>query len=301
MNRVCALALLGKRVLSTSTMILLTAAIASFAWPGMAAAESEEAGTELQNYFSNAGTTGGQAFVNITAPLEGNERATTPALREGETCAMIYVFNTDQAMLACCGCPVTADGLLTLNVSGSLAGNPVTGTILHDGTIRILSSLPNASPPPPPVETPAYEGCDLTTGVCCDPTAASTGFTLTPGNELVAWATHIQNTQVTEDEFQADVPDSEELNNGLPGACADVTALGSGQGVCTCIFVPPTPTATATATPTATATATATATTTATPLLRVIRTATPTTVRATPAPVPYMDPAPSERRLSGGG
>ena len=300
MNRVCALALLGKRVLSTSTMILLTAAIASFAWPGMAAAESEEAGTELQNYFSNANTTGGQAFVNITAPLEGNLTATDPTVREGETCAMIYVFNDAQAMQACCGCPVTADGLLTLNVTTQLANSPAaTQTLLHDGTIRILSALPNATVPTTTI--PSGWGCDLTTGVCCDPTAASTGFTLTPGNELVAWATHIQNTQVTEDEFQADVPDSEELNNGLPGACADVTALGSGQGVCTCIFVPPTPTATATATPTATATATATATTTATPLLRVIRTATPTTVRATPAPVPYMDPAPSERRLSGGG
>ena len=94
MKGVRAFTLLGKRVLSTSTMILLAVALATFAWSGMAAAEPEEFGTELQNYFSNANTTGGQAYLNITAPLEGDPTATTPAAVEGETCAMIYVFNT---------------------------------------------------------------------------------------------------------------------------------------------------------------------------------------------------------------
>ncbi len=40
-------------------MIMLAAAIATFAWSGMAAAESEEFGTELQNYFSNANAPAG--------------------------------------------------------------------------------------------------------------------------------------------------------------------------------------------------------------------------------------------------
>jgi hypothetical protein len=105
MKRVWALALSANRVLSTSTIILLAVAIATFAWSGRAAAESEEAGQELQNYFSNANTTGGQAYVNIIAPLEGDPTATAPYAIAGETCAMIYVFNTEQAMQACCGCP----------------------------------------------------------------------------------------------------------------------------------------------------------------------------------------------------
>ena len=227
--------LLGKRGLSASTAILLAVAIATFGWSGMAAAESEEAGTELQNYFSNANSSGGQAYINITAPLEGNESATTRALREGETCAMIYVFNDAQAMQACCGCPVTADGLLTLNITVQLAANPVaTGTLLHDGTIRILSSLPNDTPPAPGDSLPSYEFCDSATSVCCDPTAANTGFTLTPANELVAWGGHIQTTQITETEFMADVPDATELNDGLPEACDDIVRLGSSQGTCTC-------------------------------------------------------------------
>ncbi len=293
----------GKRALSISAMIMLTAAIATFAWSGIAAAESEEAGQELQNYFSNANTTGGQAYVNIIAPLEADTTGATPAEREGETCAMIYVFNTEQSLQACCGCPVTADGLLTLSITSQLANNPVAlGTLLHDGSIRILSAYPNAVPGYP-VGPAVY--CDTSTGVCCDPTASVNGFVLTLGSELVAWADHIQNTQITETVFQADVPTEEEISNlafddGLPEACAAVIHLGSSQGVCSCPFGAisvsgprPSPTATATptvtATPTASATATSTVTATPTESATATETATPTasatataTVTATP-------------------
>src|SRR5579863_4703657 len=140
---------LGKKVFSTSSAIVLALAIAMFAWSGMAGAESEEAGVELQSYFSNANTTGGQAFVNIVAPLEGNETGSTPALTRGETCAMIYVFDTAQNLQSCCGCPITADGLLTLRISANLALNAVGSSFLQDGSIRILSTSPNVTSPPP--------------------------------------------------------------------------------------------------------------------------------------------------------
>src|SRR5208282_4891158 len=118
--------LLGKRSLCASTAILLAVAIATLGWSGMAAAEEEEAGQELQNYFSNANVTvAGDALVNIIAPFEGNPTAANPALENGETCAMIYVFDTSQAMQACCGCPVTADGLLTLSITNQLSDDPV--------------------------------------------------------------------------------------------------------------------------------------------------------------------------------
>ncbi len=190
---------------------------------------------ELQNYFSNANTTGGQAYVNVTAPLEGNPLASTAASRAGETCAMIYVFNTEQSMQACRGCPVTADGLLTLSISGGLAGNPVAlGQIVHDGLIRIIPSFPNATPPGHGISQPGYEGCDANTGVCCDPTAFSTGNQLIPGSKLAAWGQHIQNTQITENKFEANAPTPAELTDGLPEACGDIVKLGSEQGVCTC-------------------------------------------------------------------
>src|SRR5579862_874516 len=172
------------------------------AWSGKPAAESEEAGVELQSYFSNANTTGGQAFVNITAPLEGSATATNPGAQQGEICANIYGFDTAQNLQTCCGCPITADGLLTLSISGNIAPNPVGSTsILIDGSIRILASDPNGN----------------------------------PSAELAAWASHIENSQITESEFLADFPDSSELDE-LPAACADIIQLGSGAGVCDCGF-----------------------------------------------------------------
>jgi len=233
--------LLGKKGLCTSTAILLAVAIATFGWSGVAAAEEEEYGTELQNYFSNASTSGGTAYINITAPLEGDPAGATAAEREGETCAMIYVFNTEQSLQACCGCPLTADGLLTLNITTQLAGNPVAlGRLLQDGSIRIISSLPNAVPPPattPPASPADYVGCDSNTQVCCNPAAPAQGGTLVPGNELVAWGDHIQATAITETVFQADVPTAGELDfadDGLAEACGAIVRLGSLQGTCTC-------------------------------------------------------------------
>ena len=73
--------LLGKRSLCAAMVILLAVAIATLGWSGMAVAEEEEAGQELQNDSSNANVTAaGNALVNITAPFEGNPTATNPAL-----------------------------------------------------------------------------------------------------------------------------------------------------------------------------------------------------------------------------
>src|SRR5579862_2690102 len=185
-------------------LLIVSIALCIATWTGVGAPESEEAGQELQSFFSNANATGGQAFVNITAPLEGNETATSPAVNQGETCAMIYVFDTAQNMQSCCGCPLTADGLLTFSISGNLAPNPVGSlSILMDGSIRIVSTLPNSIPGLPPGPD-IY--CDPATSVCCDPAATLDGNTITPASELVAWASHIQGTQITESEFLVSDP-----------------------------------------------------------------------------------------------
>ncbi len=50
--------------------LLVSIGVCVAAWSGMAVAEEEEAGQELQNYFSNANvTTAGNALVNIIAPF----------------------------------------------------------------------------------------------------------------------------------------------------------------------------------------------------------------------------------------
>ena len=208
--------------------------VTEFTYTGVTPIPPSGAGIELQDYFSNANTTGGQGFVNITSPFEGNQTATNPVVQEGEMCAMIYVLNTDQAVEACCGCPITADGLLTLSISGNLAPNPVaSGRILHDGSIRILSTAINSAITG--LTLPRGVNCDAVTGACCDPTAGGGAKPLVPQLELAAWANHVQNTQITEAVFQT-TPAAEatgDLTN-LPSACAFAIEAGSGQGVCTC-------------------------------------------------------------------
>jgi hypothetical protein len=220
-----------KRVLALA-LLLVSISLCIAWWTGIAAAESEEAGQELETYFSNANTTGGLANVNIIDPIEGPE-----------ICAMIYVFDTAQDMQACCGCPITAEGLLTLSISGNLAPNPVGSTaILMDGSIRVLASTTNAAPPPPGDSLFPGETCDPHTFRCCDPGARSGALNVGEfEGELVAWAGHIQGSQITESEFLVDPPDytgpiSEIVEDpvSLPEACAAITQLGSGAGVCTC-------------------------------------------------------------------
>jgi len=208
--------------------------VASSPCAGVTPIPPSGAGIELQDYFSNANTTGGQGFVNITSPFEGNQTATNPVVQEGEMCAMIYVLNTDQAVEACCGCPITADGLLTLSISGNLAPNPVaSGKILHDGSIRILSTAINSAITG--LTLPRGVNCDAVTGACCDPTADRGAKPLVPQLELAAWANHVQNTQITEAVFQT-TPAAEAAGDltSLPSACAFAVETGSGQGVCTC-------------------------------------------------------------------
>jgi len=202
--------------------LLVSTAVCVAGWAEMAAAGSEVP-EEVQNYFSNANTTGGSGFVYITAPWEGDE-----------ICAMIYIFDTDQAVQACCGCPITADGLLTLSISGNLAPNPLaSGTIVHDGSIRILATAVNAAITGRP--EPRGVNCDDVTGACCDPTANGGTSPLVPEHELAAWANHVQITQLTESEFQT-TPSAQAAGDftKLPDSCTFAVEAGSGQGVCTC-------------------------------------------------------------------
>ena len=187
-----------------------------------AAAQVPIYGEEFVNYFSNAHTASdNSANVFITDPLEFRA-GTPPAGQPLEICAMLYVFDTTQEMEECCGCPLTSDALLVLNVTGSLTANPVSlpfsadseeglpGTgrppFFFDGVLRLLSAQSNASTTPSfraPSTSQLRPGvwCDRTTGKCCDPT--KTPLTLIP--TLRAWADHTQLKPITESAF-ADLP-----------------------------------------------------------------------------------------------
>jgi hypothetical protein len=93
---------------------------------------------EWTNYFTNADTNAGSAAVHITDPLGYNSSPYAPP----EICAEIYVFDVSQGLQECCGCPVSTNGLLTLNITSDLASSAVAfpdSGILTDGVIRIVS------------------------------------------------------------------------------------------------------------------------------------------------------------------
>jgi hypothetical protein len=111
---------------------------------------------------------------------------------EVDQCAMIYVFDDDQEMGECCGCPITPNQLLTYSVEDDLADNfqqasPDNGA----GVIVVVGSAYNAP-----------EGCNPANATCnsfgspgsgvpgCDPTvpAVTAGDTNLDGS-----ITHNQN------------------------------------------------------------------------------------------------------------
>jgi hypothetical protein len=156
------------------------------------------------NYFANNGVTG--------AP-DGTVRVTNPGTSNGNLCAMVYVFENDQQMSACCGCITTPDGLRTFSVKKDLTINPLVGVVPNNGDIKLVSAAVNNSP--------------------CDPTA-----NVHPTPTLRAWGTHIQNKvgtayPITETEFSDATLSAGELAS-LQADCYFVNRLGSGRGICSC-------------------------------------------------------------------
>jgi hypothetical protein len=151
---------------------------------------------------------------NCVAPVHGPN---TPLGKEGlDACALIYVFDAKQELSECCGCFVSANGLMTLSVNADLVSNPLLGTKLRTGVIKIVSSLPNDP---------------------CDPTSINL-FSTDANLTLRAWSTHIQNKvgvtyPETEGESQAAPLGLGELTD-LEEDCTVLRELGSGAGACSC-------------------------------------------------------------------
>jgi hypothetical protein len=144
-------------------------------------------------YFSNANTAGApDATVQVTNVGTDNAQ---------NLCAFFFVFDRNQEISECCVCPVSANGLLTLSVNENLTSNPLTGKVLKEGTIQIVSF-------------------------------ACTGL-IAPG--VRAWSTHIQkgNFAVTETPF-SDAGLSAGQFTSLSNKCNGIVLDGSGSGICYC-------------------------------------------------------------------
>jgi hypothetical protein len=191
--------------------VIVVVALALAAGSQVASAQTTDVYTV--DYYSNANTRGAQdATVRVINPGTTDESST----EADDECALIYVFDANQEMSECCGCRITPNGLLTLSVNNNLTSNPLLGSLLHTGVIKIVSS-----------QDPKDD--DVTP---CDPTI------IRPEPTLRAWATHIQNKvgtafPETEGESQAAVLGVGEQAD-LAEDCKVLEELGSGAGICNC-------------------------------------------------------------------
>ena len=197
-------------------VVLLLAVLALALAGGSQVARAQTTDVYTVDYYSNANTgcTSFPPCIGSTAP-DATVRVINPGTTSNGTsaaadlCALIYVFDANQQLSECCGCSISANGLLTLSVNSNLVGNPLLGSALHTGVIKIVSSV-NATP--------------------CDPTK------ITPTETLRAWATHIQHNStflMTEGESQAATLGTGEQAD-LGEDCTVLEELGSGHGVCSC-------------------------------------------------------------------
>ena len=164
------------------------------------------------NYFSDA--------HSVNGTPEGKVRILNPGLfeagtglfpRPGNLCALIYVFDQTQQLLECCGCALTPNAVLELDVDNDLTDNSLTGGNIFNGGIKIVSH---------PV--PASGSCNATSISNPQPT-------------LRAWITHPQavNDSLTEAEF-SDSRLSESEVRRLQSRCRFIVQNASGHGLCTC-------------------------------------------------------------------
>jgi len=173
--------------------------------------------------------------------------------QNGTLCAMIYVFDDNEEQQACCGCPVTPDGLRSLSVINDLTSNlGVNGANRSAGVIEIITSPLNFKYNS---GTPVVPGINKDTNgqnFACDPSfaqgaaiGAGTGINVAiPSPGMRAWENHTESiaptapasgfvTALSEEKFATSTLDGSEAIN-LTTNCARQFANGSGTGVCTC-------------------------------------------------------------------
>ena len=165
----------------------------------------------------------GDSVVNIT-----NSGATGAALQSGTTasitgaiCVNAYAFSPDEQLVACCSCPVTPNGLVSLSVNNDLLARTLTPARPTSVVIKLLASAP--------------------IGGSCTNSAATAG--VAGGGALVtgmlAWGTTLHSTatppaapfSVTETKFAPATLSAGELFR-LTQLCTFIIANGSGFGIC---------------------------------------------------------------------
>jgi hypothetical protein len=174
-------------------------------------------------------------------------------------CAMIYIFDSDQEMGECCGCPLSSTQLATFSVEqdltsnwgiqGPLATSP-SGDDNSNGSIAIVATVPNTIGVPAGrfglgfVNTGGGGPAGQCLGAsCCDPTN-NPGYIVTTASNMLGSITHNQvvgqppsgplTFGITEVALSDDGSGDSTNLIYLQEQCGALVGNGTGAGFCTC-------------------------------------------------------------------
>jgi predicted outer membrane repeat protein len=167
-------------------------------------------------------------------------------------CAMLYVFDDDQEMEACCGCPVSSAGMVTFSVEHNLRSNLVyagEASRADDGWNAVVAATQNAQLIALPPDPSNGHGCARTQSTACnfgcDPTNVP-GYSVTGASNLLGSITRSQQVPsnlpgsgnqisgLTEVPLTMIGSGNPNTLNYLQNECGLLVGNGSGAGVCSC-------------------------------------------------------------------
>jgi len=193
----------------------------------------------------------GDNIIRLVNPV-GSANSAFPGLSTADACAMIYVFDDDEEMVACCGCPITPTQMATISVEDDLTENTVGGGEGFDtdnGAIAIVAAVPNREPTA--LGDFDGHGCSLLipgSHACfggCDPSAAP-GFSVSGARNLLGSITHNQvvsgsgfngfttTSGLTEVALFDDAGGDPTNITYLQTQCGSLVGNATGAGVCSC-------------------------------------------------------------------
>jgi len=141
----------------------------------------------------------------------------------GRVCANVYVFDTQQEMIACCACRITPNGRVSLAVGNDLTRYALTGIAPANGVIKIVAT-------------------DATSGSFCSASRPFDGH-YAPGSlagyftelEATSAGTYIVGHEMQYGNLNTTLPTPSTSEAAfLPMACQFAQYIGSGFGVCSC-------------------------------------------------------------------
>src|SRR5205823_6553220 len=134
----------------------------------------------------------------------------------GALCANVYAFSPDEQLIACCSCPVTPNGLVSLSAKADLTSNTLTPAVPNSIVVKLLATVP--------------------VGGTCTNSAASVG-TATLANGMLVFGTKVHpgaaagTLALTETPFSGATLSAGELSR-IGSLCNFINANGSGFGIC---------------------------------------------------------------------